>query len=642
MAKADIKAGAAYVTLFVKGSALTKGLAKASQELQDFGSGIVGIGASVFAMGSVITGSLTGAVMHFANVGSALNDMSARTGMSTTALVELGHAADMTGTDMDTVEKAIGKMQKQIGGAGPESKKLAETLSRVGLSVADLSGMEPDKQFSKIAGAIAEISDPAEKTATAMEIFGRSGSELLPMINDLAALRKEAQDLGLAPSPESIQAADDIGDAIDRVRKVASAAFFEIGASVAPMVQDLLTGFLQVASSVKEFITENRAMIAVAAKVGVVLAIVGSGIIAVGAGFITAGLVINGVLAVVTAFGLSLSLASTILGAVGAGIALILSPIGLLGVALAAGVIAWARFTQSGQNAVGTLVSSATTLFDNLRQTVTDTFGGIVEAIRAGDLSLAGQIAMVGLRLVFAQGLESIRGLFGDTIGALVAQILSGDLLGAWRTLGSTMLATWAGIGKSIVNIFTEVMRSIDTALDGRISKISKALALIQGGEGAIIGEAFSSLIPDKKANDPFNAALDAIDAAAQFTTDATDAAVQDAIGGTAIGTSKQIQDLKAELDALRQQATEKVASGRIGDPSEDEIDGYGSDNTSAGMKGRASIASNNLAALASLASAPQDRMERLQNQQLKKADKQIGKLDEVILAIDNLGLFHA
>src|SRR5690348_12301586 len=103
MSKADISAGRAYVTLFVK-NLTTKPLRDAQRELASFGAGVVSIGANVAGLGAAITGGLVAAVAHFANVGSELNDLSARTGISTTALVELGYAAEQTGTDMETLE----------------------------------------------------------------------------------------------------------------------------------------------------------------------------------------------------------------------------------------------------------------------------------------------------------------------------------------------------------------------------------------------------------------------------------------------------------------------------------------------------------------------------------------------------------
>jgi hypothetical protein len=640
--KLTLRRVAHFVSLYVKKSEFTKALEKAKKELSEFGTKIMGIGAGISAAGAAITGSLTGALLHFAKAGDELDKMSLRTGVSATALAELGFAAEQSGANMDTVESALKRMARNLGEIGPEGAKTTAALEAIGLSSDRLKRLSPEDQFQLIAERIGDIQDPTKRAAAAMAVFGEGGRQLLPMLENIRELRQEARDLGIAPSPESVAAAAQVTDAINRVRRVIGATIFEIGAAIAPMAQDVLAGFLQVVSAVRKFVVANKALVVTAAKVGAVLVVVGTAIMGIGAAFIGAGLAIGGLLSAMSAVAAVGSMISAVMGAVGAVLGALLTPVGLIGVALVAGAVAWARFTQSGQMAVSTLVGSVTSLFGKLRKTVGDTMGGIVTAIQAGDLALAGQIAMVGLRLVFMQGLEAITDLFGETIGGIIGKLANGDLLGAWNAVGSAMLNTWAQIAKSIVNIFTTAMRAIDEALEGRITKISQALAIIKDGEGGIIKAAFASLIPKKQKDDPFNAALDAIDQAAQFTTDATDSAVQDAVGGTAKGNSQAVADLKAELDALRKQAAEKLEAGRIGKPEEDEVDGpTGSESASRSMRGRGSMAATNLMSLQTAMNSPQDRQIKLAEDANKKADEQIGVLEQVVAGIQRLGWFH-
>jgi len=84
------------------------------------------------------------------------------------------------------------------------------------------------------------------------------------------------------------------------------------------------------------------------------------------------------------------------------------------------------------------------------------------------------------------------------------------------------------------------------------------------------------------------------------------------------------------------------MEAGRIGSPEEDEIDQPGSGQKTGGMGGRASVATNSLAALAQMAQGPQNRMERLAQQQIKKQEDQIEVLEDVAMGIRNMGLFHA
>src|ERR1044071_2304354 len=96
-ARADIKAGRAYVELLLKDGAFTKGLKAASQKLKDWGSGIRAEGAAIAAAGAAIKAPMIALAHSFAESGTELLRMSQRTGMSVEALSELRFAAQESG-----------------------------------------------------------------------------------------------------------------------------------------------------------------------------------------------------------------------------------------------------------------------------------------------------------------------------------------------------------------------------------------------------------------------------------------------------------------------------------------------------------------------------------------------------------------
>lgn len=636
MAKADIAAGRAYVSLFVKND-MTKALNKAKQELNDFGSSILGVGTKVAGMGAVITGGLTAAVMHFANVGSELNDMSARTGISTTALAELGHAAGMTGTEMASVESSVKKMQKNLGGIGPESKKAQEALAAMGLTMGQISGLAPEDQFQAIAERIGSIEDPSRQAAAAMAIFGGSGTDILPMMQNIRELRQEARDLGIAPSPESIAAADAIGDAIDRVRAVVSSAVFEIGAAMAPMATDILNGFLIVAKAVKKFVVENRALVVTAAKVGVALLVAGTAIAAIGGAFIFAGAAIGGMMSVMAAFGAAAGVVTSVIAAAGSAVMAILSPVGLLAAALVAGVYAWARFTESGREAVSGLATIVSEVFGGIMTTVSETMGGIIMAIQAGDLSLAGQIAMIGLQLVFLQGLETIHKLFGDTIGTIIGQIVNGDLAGAWETTTAALTITWDAFSTNIVERFREASESImaiwretagflnDNILDYLSAATGKDLALGGMSRGK------------KRLGDPAPSPPGAAPKSPEVAQ--AEKVLEDATTGQAAAASEAVKALQAELASLRAQASGKVAAMNAG-AAESGGKGFGA---GGGSLGKASAASFSLAALAMSAGRGGFEQKQLAaSQKTNKLQEEANKIAwQTMNAVAGWGMHH-
>jgi hypothetical protein len=196
-----------------------------------------GVGAAVIAAGATaataLYGVLSEATDRFAEVGGALNDLSGRTGIGVEALAELGHAAKMTGGDVKNVEGAIKKMQNVLTDAANGGKAANHALASVGLTAQQLQGLSPDEQFTRISEAIAAIPDPARRTAAAMDLFGKSGTQLLPMMGNLRALREEARQLGIVLTEEQVAMADNLGDAKDRMSAAFDGLMLQIGAQFA-------------------------------------------------------------------------------------------------------------------------------------------------------------------------------------------------------------------------------------------------------------------------------------------------------------------------------------------------------------------------------------------------------------------------
>ena len=282
MARADIKAGRAYVELYVQKSAFLRGMNEARKQLSEFGDDILSIGRKMAVAGGVLAGALGGALVRFATYGSELQDVSARTGIAAGALSELGYAADLSGSSLGAVESSIRKMQKAISDAGKGSQSAASALIDLGLSVEDIQRLSPDQQFQMIADRIASIPDATQQAAAAMRIFGKQGTSLLPMIRDLSTLRQEAREIGLVPTDESVKAADEMGDAFDRARKTVLATFYEIGAAIAPIARDI-TNFVTVfVRGIQQMIRDNRELIVSLVRVAIEVTAVTAAIVAVG------------------------------------------------------------------------------------------------------------------------------------------------------------------------------------------------------------------------------------------------------------------------------------------------------------------------------------------------------------------------
>ena len=109
-------------------------------------------------------------------------EMSRRTGMSVEALSALKYAAGQSGVEMEAVETGVRKMQRAIVESAAGSRQASEAMLQLGLSIGDLKDLSPQRQFELIADRLSKVQNPTLRAAIAMHIFGRAGTELLPVI----------------------------------------------------------------------------------------------------------------------------------------------------------------------------------------------------------------------------------------------------------------------------------------------------------------------------------------------------------------------------------------------------------------------------------------------------------------------------
>lgn len=242
-----IRAGKAFIELHADKSPLMKEMKTLGSSIS---SGLAAAGPYAAAAAAVATaiaaiGAAVGAAVNkFQEHGSALADMSQRTGVAGSVLSEYEHVASQTGTSLQDVEAAFSKMNKTVGDAKAGNKQAQESLAALGMSVEDLAGMAPDQMFESFADKIAGIEDPATKASTAMDVFGKSADKLFGMLNEggegIRELRQQARDLRLGWSDKDIERADALGDSLATTQAMLSRLVEKSVSSLAPAVTAVL------------------------------------------------------------------------------------------------------------------------------------------------------------------------------------------------------------------------------------------------------------------------------------------------------------------------------------------------------------------------------------------------------------------
>ena len=392
-----IRAGRAFVELFADDTKLVRGLRAAERKLKAFGSSVQAIGKGMFALGASVVTPLLAATGVFSEMGDQLAKMSGRTGISVESLSELGYAAEQSGADLGSLEAGVRRMQKFLTDAADGSSMATDTLNRLGVSLNMLTGLSPEAQFELLADRLSKIEDPTTRAATAMELFGKSGTSLLPMMQDgakgIQELRDQARDLGLVISTEDAKAAEIFGDRLSDLWKVVKSGVFAIGAALAPLLIDLTKQAIRIAKTIADWVRENKALVVTVFKIAAAVAAAGAAIFALGA-------LISGVGA---AFGVAASIITgigTVLATMGTIIAALLSPIGLVTAAIV-GLGAYLVYVSgAGSKALAWLADT----FQALKDEALAAWQGIGDALAAGDLALAAKILWLTLKMEWQKG----------------------------------------------------------------------------------------------------------------------------------------------------------------------------------------------------------------------------------------------
>lgn len=447
----DIRAGRAYVELFTKDGMMVKGLERAQKRLIAFGNFASGVGKSLTIAGAAAAAPLAASVKIFSDVGGDLQDMSQRTGITVEALSQFAFATDQSATDMETFEKAVRKMQQNLVDAALGGKEAAQAFTDLGLSVDALKTKTPDQQFLEIADRISKIRTASLRTSAAMNIFGKSGAALLPLMSDGAKgirdMMQAADAAGLTIRGKDAAAAEQFGDKLNLLKRVVGATAVSIGGALEPTLSKIADTMTAGATAASKWVQEHGQVIAIAAG-GVAT------VTALGNAFY--------------GFSVALQLGSQGLGILKAGlttvgtigstaVSLFLNPWTAIPLVIAAATAAVFLFTDSGQEAL-TKFGEA---FSGIISDVQDTVGGVVDALSAGDFELAAQVAMAGLNVVWRTGLAS--------------------LTEVWSRFKDSVLRLWIDMRAKIQSGWAQMFAELSRAFPGLMEIAAKAGMFLKG-----------------------------------------------------------------------------------------------------------------------------------------------------------------
>ena len=173
------------------------------------------------------------------DVGGQLNDLSANTGVAVGDLVVLQQEFANAGKSAEDIGPVFGKMAKTLQGGSAD-----DTIKKLGINLEELKKKTPAEQFRTLGAAINAVQDPSQKAAASMEIFGRSGAELLSLFSS-DGFGEAAAQVGSQAQILAKDAAlfDDVGDKLALTGVKVRGFWVGVAEKVAPVLKPLLDKF---------------------------------------------------------------------------------------------------------------------------------------------------------------------------------------------------------------------------------------------------------------------------------------------------------------------------------------------------------------------------------------------------------------
>lgn len=280
-----IRAGRAFVEIVADDKEFRKQMQAFSRGyLRPVAGAIRGTAAAVAGLGTAITAGLGISIKQFANFGDELDEASIRMGATTEFLSAMSLATEQAGSSLKGLEAGFRTMQRQLLAASNGSQGAQQAFSQLGLSVEELKALSPEEQFLRIADSLAGVGDSSTRAAMAMKLFGKSGTQLLPLISKgragIEAFKEQAQALGIILSKEDAAAAGEFNDALHNLGSSFKGVAVQLGAAIVPALTDFVNLMAHSIGAVANFISMHKELVIAGSAVVVTITAISAAVVA--------------------------------------------------------------------------------------------------------------------------------------------------------------------------------------------------------------------------------------------------------------------------------------------------------------------------------------------------------------------------
>jgi len=223
---------------------------KASKGLEGLKGKLGGLatGANIATVAVLaLVAGLTKLAFSTAKAGDDFAKTAAQVGTNAKALSELSFAAQIGGADMSAVATTLRVVSKRVNDANNGLMTSVRSFKQLGLEVRKSNGTmkTAEELIMESADAFKGLKSPVERTALAQELFGRSGTKLIPLLmmgtEKIKGLREEAEILGLTFSKVEAEQSEAFQDELLRLQSTFVGLGRTIGKQIIPILTQMFT-----------------------------------------------------------------------------------------------------------------------------------------------------------------------------------------------------------------------------------------------------------------------------------------------------------------------------------------------------------------------------------------------------------------
>ena len=158
-------------------------------------------------------------------LGDRIGKVSQQTGIGTVGLQKLQFAAEQSGVGAENMNKALQKLNDNIGESILKGGPAAEAFTSLGVAVLNTNGSVRGSEavFQDVSEALSNVESDAIRAKIANDLFGRAGVELLPLLNvgvgALESYGDQLERVGGVISDESINRIQRFNDSVNLLTK---------------------------------------------------------------------------------------------------------------------------------------------------------------------------------------------------------------------------------------------------------------------------------------------------------------------------------------------------------------------------------------------------------------------------------------